>query len=81
MGKNTVKLYSTPSCPYCFTLKEFFKENNIDFEDIDVSQDEKLKDFLIEKTGKMEVPVLDINGEILLGFDRKRICELLNIKE
>ncbi|OGZ18614.1 MAG: NrdH-redoxin [Candidatus Nealsonbacteria bacterium RBG_13_42_11] len=77
----TVKVYTTPACPYCFTLKEFFKENNVSFEDIDVSKDIKARDEIIKKTGKMEMPVIDIDGEIIIGFDRGKIIKLLGIKE
>ncbi len=76
-----IKVYSTPSCPYCFTLKGFLKERNVGFEDIDVSQDEKARDYIIEKTGKMEVPIVEIDGEIVVGFDKEKIVKLLNIKE
>jgi len=76
-----VKVYITPSCPYCFTLKEFLKERNVSFEDIDVSRDEKARDFIIKKTGKMEAPVVEIDGEIVAGFDKEKIVKLLNIKE
>jgi len=72
-----VKIYSSPSCPYCFTLKEFLKEHNIRFEEIDVSQSEKAKKNLIEKTGKMEVPVMEIDGQIVAGFDKEKICKIL----
>jgi len=75
-----VKLFVTPGCPYCFTLKEFLKEHNIKFKEIDVSQDEKAKDELIKKAGKMEVPVVEIDGQIIVGFDKEKICKLLNIK-
>lgn len=74
-----VKLFSTPTCPYCHTLKEFLKERNVSFEDIDVSQDEEARNYMVEKTGKMEVPVMEINGEIVIGFDKKKILNLLNI--
>ncbi len=77
----TVKVYSTPSCPYCVTLKKFLKKHNIEFEDIDVSADEKAMDEMIEKSGQMEVPVINIDGEFIAGFDRKKVVELLNIKE
>jgi len=76
-----VKVFSTPTCPYCVTLKEFFKEHNIEFEDIDVSQDEKARDEMIEKSGQMGVPVVDINGEIVVGFDKEKISQLLKISE
>jgi len=74
-----VKIFVTPVCPYCYTLKEFLKENNIEFEEIDVSQDEKLKDELIKKTGKIEVPVLEIDDQLVVGFDKEKICQLLKI--
>ncbi len=76
-----VKVFSTPVCPYCYTLKEFLKENNIDFKDIDVSQDEEEQKRMVEKSGQMAVPVVEIDGEMVIGFDRAKICKLLNIEE
>ena len=76
-----IKVFSTPTCPYCVALKEFFKEHNIEFEDIDVSQDEKARDEMVEKSGQMGVPVVDINGEIVIGFDKEKISQLLKITE
>ncbi len=76
-----VKVYITPICPYCFTLKEFLREKNVRFEEIDVSQDEKARDYIIKKTGKMEVPVVEIGDEIVLGFDKEKIINLLNIHD
>jgi glutaredoxin-like YruB-family protein len=79
--KHMVKVFSTPTCPYCHTLKEYLKERNVSFEDIDVSQDEAARNYMVEKTGKMEVPVVEIDGQIIEGFDKNKIVELLNIKE
>ena len=76
-----VKVYSTPTCPYCVTLKNFLKEHNIQFEDIDVSQNELAQKEMIEKSGQMGVPVVEIDGQIIVGFDRERISELLDLKE
>ncbi len=76
-----VKVYSTITCPYCVTLKEFLKEHNIEFEDIDVSQDEKARDEMVEKSGQMGVPVIDINGQTVIGFDREKIKQLLKITD
>ncbi|MBZ9577890.1 glutaredoxin family protein [Patescibacteria group bacterium] len=74
-----VKVFSTPSCPYCVTLKEFLKEHDIEFEDIDVSQDKVALDEMVKKSGQMGVPVVDIDGQIVIGFDKEKITKLLNL--
>lgn len=74
-----VKVYSTPTCPWCIKAKEFLKEHKIEFEEFDVSSDEKAKNELIEKSGQMGVPVLDINGEMIVGFDVEKIKSALKI--
>jgi glutaredoxin-like YruB-family protein len=76
-----VKVYSTPVCPYCNAIKSFLQNNGIVFEDIDVSKDEKAKDYMIEKSGQMGVPVVEIEEEMIIGFDREKITKLLNIKD
>ena len=76
-----VRVFSTPTCAYCVTLKEYFKKHNIDFEDIDVSQNKEALDEMIEKSNQMAVPVVDIGGKIIIGFDKEKISQLLNIKE
>ena len=76
-----VKIYSTPTCVYCKTLKGYFKKNAIEFEDIDISKDEKQLQKMIKDSGKMGVPVVDINGEIIIGFDKQKIDELLKINQ
>lgn len=75
-----VKIYTTPACPYCFTLMEFLKEKGIEFEEIDVSKDEKARDEMIKKSGRLEAPIVEIDGQIVVGFDKEKICKLLNIK-
>lgn len=75
-----IKIYSTPTCPYCVTLKNFLKEKGIEFKDIDVSMDAAARDEMVEKSGQMGVPVADINGQVVIGFDRDKICELLKIE-
>jgi len=74
-----VKVYSTPACPYCTRLKEFLRGNNISFEDIDVSSDPAAGQKMVEKSGQMSVPVLDIDGEIIVGFDKGKITQALGI--
>lgn len=76
-----VKLFTTPVCSYCFTLKQFLKKHNIEFEEIDVSQDKKALEEMIKKSGQMGVPVVEIDGNIVVGFDKEKIAELLNIKD
>ncbi|HOC53765.1 MAG TPA: glutaredoxin domain-containing protein [Candidatus Pacearchaeota archaeon] len=76
-----VRLFSTPICPYCLTLKRFLEEKKIEVETIDVSSDEKARDEMVEKTQQTTVPVLEFNGEYIVGFDRKKICEKLGIED
>jgi len=74
-----IKLYSTPTCAYCKTLKEYLKKNGKEFQDIDISKDEKQLQDMIKISGQMGVPVLDIDGEVVAGFDKAKIDKILNI--
>lgn len=76
-----IKVYTTPTCVYCQSLKSFFKERNIAFEEIDVSRDQTQAQEMIDRSGQMGVPVLDIDGQIVVGFDKEKIVKLLGIKE
>jgi glutaredoxin 3 len=73
----TIKIYSTPTCPWCKKAKAYFKENNIKFTDVDVSADEAAQKEMVDKSGQMGVPVIDIDGKILVGFDQAKIEEAL----
>ena len=75
-----IKVYGSPSCPYCFTLREFLKRHNIEFEYIDISKDERALEGMVKKSAEMGVPVVEIDGEIVVGFDKEKISKLLNIK-
>jgi glutaredoxin-like YruB-family protein len=75
-----VKLFSTPCCPVCQTLKEFLKENEIEFEDKDVSKDNSAREEMMDRAGVISVPVLLIDDIIIVGFDLKTIKKVLNIK-
>ncbi len=81
MSNKKIKIYSTDQCPYCVTLKSFLDKHDIEFEDVNVAENEKARQEMIEKTGQMGVPVVDIDGEIVIGFDKPKIKKLLNIKE
>lgn len=75
-----VSIYSTPTCPFCKQAKEFLKEKGVEFTNIDVSVDASKAQEMIDKSGQMGVPVLDIEGDIIVGFDREKIASLLGIE-
>ena len=76
-----VRVFSTPMCPYCVTLKEFLKEQNVAFEEINVAENAEAREEMIKKSGQMGVPVVEIDGEIVVGFNKEKITKLLNIKD
>ncbi|MCM8806342.1 MAG: glutathione S-transferase N-terminal domain-containing protein [Candidatus Omnitrophica bacterium] len=78
MNKRVI-IYSTKTCPYCRLVKEFLRQNNIDFIDYDVGEDREKLEEMIKKTGQMGVPVIDIEGDIIIGFDKEKIKEILGI--
>lgn len=73
-----VKIYTTPNCPYCKKAKSYFDMKNIEYEDINVGEDKEKRQQMIEKSGQQSVPVLDINGEIILGFNKYAVDAALN---
>lgn len=75
--QKSVKVYSTPTCPYCVRVKQFLKESNVAFEDIDVSSDPVRGQEMTAKSGQMGVPVIDIDGQIIVGFDKEAITKAL----
>ena len=68
-----IKVYSTPTCPYCHLLKEFLSQKKIEFDDIDVAADQEAAKEMIGKSGQMGVPQIEINGKIIVGFDKPAI--------
>ncbi|MBS3128393.1 glutathione S-transferase N-terminal domain-containing protein [Candidatus Woesearchaeota archaeon] len=84
MAKKTttkVIVYSTPSCPYCHMAKDYLKEHKIPFQDINVAEDAKAGQEMVKKSGQRGVPVIDIDGEIIIGFDQDAIAAALGIEE
>ncbi len=73
----SITVYSTPSCPWCYRVKEYFKAKHISFEEVDVSIDYARAQEMIAKSGQMGVPVIDINGQIIVGFNQLAIDEAL----
>lgn len=72
-----ITIYSTPTCHYCKEAKDFLKENKIEFAEVDVQNDLEARKEMAEKSGGMSVPVIDVNGTVLVGFDRGRLVEAL----
>ena len=70
---SNIKVYSTPTCPYCHLLKEFLHQKKIEFDDIDVASDHEAAKKMIAKSGQMGVPQIEINGKIIVGFDKPAI--------
>ena len=75
-----ITIYSTPTCVYCKSLKEYFTEKNIKFEEVDVSVHEKELEKMVAISGQMGVPVVDIDGEVVIGFDKDKIDQILKLK-
>lgn len=78
MGKK-VTVYSTPTCPFCIRAKQFLRDNNVQFEDIDVSRDQDKAQEMIQRSGQMGVPVIEIEDEMIIGFDKDKVRQALGI--
>ncbi len=76
---HNVKMYTTPTCVWCGKVKEFFKQNNVQYKEIDVSIDDQAAMEMIEKTGQMSVPVIDIDGNIVLGYNVPQMKQFLGV--
>lgn len=75
--QHSITIYSTPTCVYCKMAKEYFKENNISYTEKDVSEDMDARKEMVDKSGQMGVPVIDIDGKVIVGFDKNKIAELM----
>ncbi len=78
-GAKNIVIYSTPTCHFCQMAKEFFKEKEIEYTNYDVSEDMEKRKEMIEKSGQMGVPVIFIDNEMMIGFDRDKILSALGI--
>jgi len=79
MAQKKVLIYSTPTCPFCKQAKDYLQEQKIEFEDIDVADNSEKAQEMIDKSGQMGVPVIDIEGEIIVGFDKEKIDKALGL--
>lgn len=73
----TVKVYSTPTCPYCIRAKSYLQQKGIVFDNYDVSADESKLEEMVKISGQMGVPVIVVNDKVIVGFDRERLEQLL----
>lgn len=74
-----VTIYTTPTCVYCKRTKAFFGEHNVQYQEKDVASDAAAREEMVKKSEQMGVPVIDIEGEIVVGFDQARLSQLLGI--
>ena len=74
-----ITIYSTPTCVYCKMAKQFLGEHKIAYTEKDVASDAAAREEMVKKSGQLGVPVIDIDGQIIVGFDRKKISELLHV--
>jgi glutaredoxin-like YruB-family protein len=74
-----VLVYSTPTCPWCIRVKQFLKDSGVTFTDYDVGSHPDKAEEMVKKSGQMGVPVIDIEGEIIVGFDKEKIKQILGI--
>ena len=75
----SIKVYSTSSCSHCAEMKQYLDENSIAYENVDVAINREAAAEMIAKTGKRAVPVIDIDGEVIVGFEKDKISQLLNL--
>ena len=77
--KQRVIVFSTPTCPHCTHAKQYLRQNNIRFRDVDVSKDSAAARDMVRRSGQQGVPVIDINGKIVVGFNRAQVDRLLGL--
>lgn len=73
-----ITVYSTPTCVFCHAVKEYFKQKGIKYQEKDLTQDADASEWVLKHTGQLAVPVIDMDGEVIVGFDRHRIDEQLS---
>lgn len=77
---STITIYSTPTCAYCKMAKEYLTSKQIPYTDINVATDHAKQEEMIKKSGQFGVPVIDVDGKIIIGFDKRKLDEYVGIK-
>ena len=75
-----VILYTAPACPFCVIVKKYFERNNVKFEEIDISKDKKAEEKMQKKSNQTNVPVIDVEGKIIIGYNLQKLNEVLKLK-
>jgi len=75
-----VKVYTTSTCPWCVKTKEFLKANNVSYSEVNVGMDEQSRNEMFEKSGQFGVPVTEVNGTIIVGYDKEALKKALNLR-
>jgi glutaredoxin-like YruB-family protein len=76
-----IKVYSTPTCPYCKLVKEFLDEKNKEYQDINVAADPAAANEMVKLSGQMGVPVVDIDGQVIVGWNKDALEEAIGAKK
>ncbi|MDX1535502.1 MAG: glutaredoxin family protein [Candidatus Spechtbacterales bacterium] len=76
----SVTIYTTPTCHYCHAAKEFFKENNVEYTEKNVAEDTEARQEMVEKSGQLGVPVINVDGELVVGFNKDVLSKMLEIE-
>jgi glutaredoxin-like YruB-family protein len=74
-----VIVFSTPTCPHCRSVKRYLQQKGVRFKDVDVSRDQRAARDMVRRSGRQGVPQVEINGRIVVGFNRRKIDRLLNL--
>ena len=74
-----VVVFTTPSCPWCIRAKQYLRQRNVEFREVDVARDRAAANALVRRTGQMGVPVIEVDGRPVVGFDRPQIDRLLGL--
>ncbi|MEK6924047.1 MAG: glutaredoxin domain-containing protein [Candidatus Micrarchaeota archaeon] len=79
LAKHSVTVYSTQTCPYCHMVKDYLRKSKVEFNDIDVGSDSRAAQEMVSKSGQMGVPVIDVDGTVIIGFDKDAIAKALGL--
>ncbi len=76
-----VIIYSAPWCVWCNKTKEFLKQHKIEYKDVNIEEDKRAAEEMITKSGQMSIPVIEVDGKIIVGFDKEALRKALDIKD